>query len=218
MKTKVVVLCAVFGIICARAQTAGPGAGTPASKTPAVGTSPATAPAAPAQADGPATNAGAGGLSGATNGSASATSVAPSGSVPIVSVPANPAEPMRDQALNPTDANLLRQIRQTVFAPGQPGAESVHFVLMNGAVRVTGNVPTAEEQKRIDAAVSRIPGVTKVYDALAVAGGATARAPASTLSTNAGATPLTGSPGATNALPPTGRPTGVGSTNTSGRP
>ena len=125
---------------------------------------------------------------------------------------------MRDQALNPTDANLLREIRQSVFQPGQTGAESVHFVLMNGALRLTGNVPTAEEQKRIDAVVSRIPGVTKVYDALTVAGATTAQTPSAAVATNAALTLSIGTPSPTNALPPTGRPDVPGHTSTNGTP
>jgi hypothetical protein len=118
--------------------------------------------------------------------------------------------------LNPTDAGLLQQMRQSVFPPGQPGADSVHFILMNGAVRLTGTVPNSAEQKRIEAAVSRLPGVTKVYDALSVPGQVTAQseAPGQLVPTNtvvSGAAP-TNTPN-TAPLPPTGYQNGAGPTN-----
>jgi hypothetical protein len=57
---------------------------------------------------------------------------------------------MRDQALSETDQRLLAQIRGAVFGPNQGGASpagsTVHFILMDGAVRLVGTVPTMEER------------------------------------------------------------------------
>jgi hypothetical protein len=45
---------------------------------------------------------------------------------------------------------------------------SIHFILMDGAVRIVGTVPSVAERQRIETIVTQIPGVVRVYDALAV--------------------------------------------------
>ena len=79
---------------------------------------------------------------------------------------------MRDQALSEADRKLLGQIHTAVFgssqAPPQLGGTSVHFILRDGAVRVVGFVPNADEQKRIVNIVQQVPGVVRVFDALQI--------------------------------------------------
>jgi len=79
---------------------------------------------------------------------------------------------MRDQALSEADRRLLGQIYTAVFGSAQPpaqlGGTSVHFILRDGAVRIVGFVPNAEEQKRIVTIVQGLPGVVRVYDALQI--------------------------------------------------
>jgi hypothetical protein len=116
----------------------------------------------------------------------------------------------RDQAITPQDQALLLQIRQAVFPPSQqltPWMSSIHFILKDGAVRLVGNVPTPEERQRIEALVTQIPGVVRVYDAITVspAGGFGAGAGAANGSANAG--------GAVNGTVP---PANVGTTNAPG--
>ncbi|HSU54982.1 MAG TPA: BON domain-containing protein [Candidatus Dormibacteraeota bacterium] len=81
----------------------------------------------------------------------------------------------QDQALNESDRTLLTQIRQSAFGSLSPtGATSegnVHFILLNGAVRLVGTVPNAAERTRIENAVSKVPGVTRVFNALTVGSG-----------------------------------------------
>ena len=92
---------------------------------------------------------------------------------------------MRDQAISETDRQLLTQIRTSVFGTSQAtaplGGTAVHFILREGAVRIVGAVPNAEEQNRIVTAVQKVPGVVRVYDALQVgASPAPAQTPAPT--------------------------------------
>jgi hypothetical protein len=221
MKTTVVVGLVVLGMFSAVAQTlapGGPGGSNTTTQAPAQPSGPLS-PAAggPGAGENGTNSAPAGALPAATTNSAAQVGGGAFGFAPVIMVPANPAEPMRDQALNPTDAGLIQQMRQSVFPPGQQGAESVHFVLRNGAVRVTGNVPTPAEQKRIENAVSRIPGVTKVYDALTVAGAVTAQNPTPSLSTDPRVASPAGTSNVSPALPPTGRPNGTGKTNAAGQ-
>jgi|SRR6267142_6859161 len=79
---------------------------------------------------------------------------------------------MRDQALSEADRKLLGQIHTAVFGSSQPppqlGGTSVHFILRDGAVRIVGFVPNADEQKRIVNTVQQVPGVVRVYDALQI--------------------------------------------------
>jgi hypothetical protein len=92
----------------------------------------------------------------------------------------------RDQAITEQDRGMLMQMRQAVFQ-GQPLSgwmQSIHFILKDGAVRIVGTVPSLAERQRIEGIVTQIPGVVKVYDALAVnpsaaANMGTANAPAS---------------------------------------
>lgn len=83
---------------------------------------------------------------------------------------------MRDQAISETDRRLLGQIHTAVFGSTQPAAQvggtSVHFILRDGAVRIVGFVPSADEQKRIVNTVQGVPGVVRVYDALQIGGSA----------------------------------------------
>ena len=79
---------------------------------------------------------------------------------------------MRDQALSDADRRLLAQIRTAVYgasqAPGPSSGTGVYFILRDGAVRLVGFVPNAEEQKRIENIVRQVPGVVRVYDALQI--------------------------------------------------
>ena len=85
---------------------------------------------------------------------------------------------MRDQAISEGDRQLLTQIRIAVFGTSEvtatsggaapSGGTSVHFILRDGAVRLVGFVPNAEEQTRIVTTVQKVPGVVRVYDALQV--------------------------------------------------
>jgi len=78
---------------------------------------------------------------------------------------------MWDQAISESDQRLLAQIRAAVFGSNQAGASpagTVHFILMDGAVRLVGTVPTMEERQRIENVVQKVPGVVRVYDALQV--------------------------------------------------
>jgi hypothetical protein len=97
---------------------------------------------------------------------------------------------MRDQAISAGDRQLLAQIRMSVFGSSQTtattggttasGGTSVHFILRDGAVRVVGFVPNAQEQNRIVTTVQKVPGVVRVFDALQVgASVAPGQAPAS---------------------------------------
>ena len=106
---------------------------------------------------------------------------------------------MRDQAISETDRQLLTQIRISVFGSSQAtatsagttpsGGTSVHFILRDGAVRVVGFVPNAEEQNRIVTTVQKVPGVVRVFDALQVgASAAPVQAP------TPGQTPAPGQP------------------------
>ena len=86
----------------------------------------------------------------------------------------------RDQAITAQDQAVLQQMRQAVFQ-GQPTAnwmQSIHFILKDGAVRFVGTVPSPAERQRIESIVAQIPGVVRVYDAVAV--NASAGADAST--------------------------------------
>jgi len=77
----------------------------------------------------------------------------------------------RDQAITPEDQGMLTQMRQAVFPPGQPMASwmgSVHFILKDGAVRLVGTVPSTQERQRIEDTVRQVPGIVRIYDALAV--------------------------------------------------
>jgi hypothetical protein len=76
----------------------------------------------------------------------------------------------KDQAITPEDQAMLTQMRQAVFPQGTSEAwmNSVHFILKDGAVRLVGTVPTAQDRQRIEGVVRQIPGVTRVYDAMAV--------------------------------------------------
>jgi hypothetical protein len=117
---------------------------------------------------------------------------------------------MRDQAISEGDRRLLTQIRVSVFGTPQPtatsggtapsGGTSVHFILRDGAVRVVGLVPNAEEQNRIVTTVQKVPGVVRVYDALQVgASAAPGPTPAS------GQTPASSQPAASQ-TPAPGQP------------
>jgi len=79
---------------------------------------------------------------------------------------------MRDQAISETDRRLLGQIHTAVFGSTQVGGTSIHFILRDGAVRIVGFVPNADEQKRIVDTVQGVPGVVRVYDALQIGGSA----------------------------------------------
>ena len=80
----------------------------------------------------------------------------------------------RDQAITSADRQLLTQLRASVFganfSPEQLAAHPVHFILANGVVRLVGEVPSLEQRQQIEAAVQRVPGVVRVYDALSVSG------------------------------------------------
>jgi hypothetical protein len=108
---------------------------------------------------------------------------------------------MRDQALSQGDRQLLAQIRISVFGTSQTtttsggtapaGARSVYFILRDGAVRVVGFVPNAEEQNRIVTTVQQVPGVVRVYDGLQVgASAAPGQTPASSQTPASGQTPV----------------------------
>jgi hypothetical protein len=84
----------------------------------------------------------------------------------------NGAALMRDQAISETDRRLLGQIHTAVFGSTQVGGTSIHFILRDGAVRIVGFVPNADEQKRIVDTVQGVPGVVRVYDALQIGGSA----------------------------------------------
>jgi hypothetical protein len=107
---------------------------------------------------------------------------------------------MRDQALSEADRKLLVQIHTTVFGSSQPpaqlGGTSVHFILRDGAVRIVGFVPNADEQKRIVTLVQQVPGVVRVYDALQIG---VAAAPGQTPVPTQTSTPQTPTPGQTPA-------------------
>ncbi len=137
--------------------------------------------------------------------------------------PAANAPQRGDQALSPADQGMLVQIRASVYPAGvsiataAPAANSstavggsaqssigvntaiapgagVSFILKDGLVRLVGTVPSIEERQRIEAAVARVPGVIRVYDALAVGGQA-----------NTGVTIVEGA-GSARPLAPTSRP------------
>src|SRR3954454_24912359 len=80
---------------------------------------------------------------------------------------------MKDQAVSESDRPLLTQIRQTVFGQVDATDSPVHFILLNGAVRLVGVVPSMQEKRRIELAVEQVPGVSRVYNALSVGGGST---------------------------------------------
>ena len=104
---------------------------------------------------------------------------------------------MRDQAISQADRQLLVQIHTAVFGSSQAiqsGATPVHFILRDGAVRIVGFVANADEQKRIEDAVQKVPGVVRVYNALQVQGSA---APGQTIAP--GQTGQTTVPGQTTA-------------------
>jgi len=120
---------------------------------------------------------------------------------------------MRDQAISEGDRQLLAQIRISVFGTPQPtamsggtapsGGTSVHFILRDGAVRVVGLVPNAEEQNRIVTTVQKVPGVVRVYDALQVgASAAPGQTPASSQTPASGQTPAPSQPAASQAPAP----------------
>jgi hypothetical protein len=77
------------------------------------------------------------------------------------------------------------------------GGTSVHFILRDGAVRVVGFVPNAQEQNRIVTTVQQVPGVVRVFDALQL--GASA-APGQTPA--AGQTPAPNQPAASQTPAP----------------
>jgi BON domain len=92
----------------------------------------------------------------------------------------------RDQAITEQDRAMLMQMRQAAFQ-GQPLSgwmHSIHFILKDGAVRIVGTVPSLAERQRIETIVTQIPGVVKVYDALAVNPSAGADAGAANASAN----------------------------------
>jgi BON domain len=116
----------------------------------------------------------------------------------------------RDQAITEQDRAMLAQMRQAVFQ-GQPISgwmHSIHFILKDGAVRIVGTVPSLAERQRIETIVTQIPGVVKVYDALAVNASAEANAGAANASVN-------GNAGAGVPTPPA--PTSFVPTNIGGR-
>jgi len=80
----------------------------------------------------------------------------------------------RDQAITSPDRQLLSQLRSAVFganlSPEQLAAQPVHFILANGIVRLVGEVPSLEQRQQVEAAVQRVPGVVRIYDALSVSG------------------------------------------------
>src|SRR5215472_7499146 len=131
MKVVLLVLASVsFWIFSLRAQ---PAADAGATTNAASAAEPGHAPAPPASAQ-PAAAANVGGTTNAHAGEAKLSTNAVPGAgqgqgAPIIAVPSNPGEIQRDQALNPTDASLLQQMRQSVLPPGQPGGEAVHFIL-----------------------------------------------------------------------------------------
>jgi len=93
----------------------------------------------------------------------------------------------RDQAITEQDRAMLMQMRQAVFQ-GQPTIgwmNSIHFILKDGAVRIVGTVPSVAERQRIETIVTQIPGVVKVYDAVAVNASAGAEAGPANASVNA---------------------------------
>jgi osmotically-inducible protein OsmY len=115
----------------------------------------------------------------------------------------NGAMLMRDQAISEGDRQLLAQIRISVFGTSEvtatsggaapSGGTSVHFILRDGAVRLVGFVPNAEEQNRIVTTVQKVPGVVRVYDALQVgASAAPGQAPASQVPAPGQQTPAQG--------------------------
>lgn len=83
----------------------------------------------------------------------------------------------RDQAITSADRQLLAQLRSAVFGANlsaeQLASQPVHFILANGVVRLVGEVPSLEQRQQIEAAVQRVPGVVRVYDALSVSGDST---------------------------------------------
>jgi len=106
---------------------------------------------------------------------------------------------MRDQALSEADRKLLSQIHTAVFGSSQPpaqlGGTSVHFILRDGAVRIVGFVPNADEQKRIVTIVQGLPGVGRVYDALQIGvSAAPMPTPAPAQTPPSGQAPTTGQP------------------------
>src|SRR4029078_13187675 len=52
------------------------------------------------------------------------------------------------------------------------GGTSIRFILRDGAVRIVGLVPNADEQKRIVNIVQGVPGGVRGYDALEMGGAA----------------------------------------------
>jgi hypothetical protein len=118
----------------------------------------------------------------------------------------------RDQAITEQDRAMLMQMRQAVFQ-GQSLSgwmHTIHFILKEGSVRLVGTVPSLAERQRIETIVTQIPGVVKVYDALAVnplaaeANASPANAP---VNANPAALPPTSfAPTNTQAAPQTGQP------------
>lgn len=93
----------------------------------------------------------------------------------------------RDQAIAPTDVALLTQIRRAV----QPevtrlGAVPLHFIVRNGMVTIVGAVPDADARQRIEALVTKTPGVAGIVnrsgEGAMMPGNAAATAPASSAS------------------------------------
>jgi BON domain len=96
-----------------------------------------------------------------------------------------------DRAVTLSDRNLLTLLKQGVaaqFGTTASGQTPVHFLIDNGAVTLTGVVPTADESQRIAARVQQTPGVLSVFNDLHVGTGSTA----SQSSGGALSTPLTG--------------------------
>jgi BON domain len=111
----------------------------------------------------------------------------------------------RDQAITEQDRAMLAQMRQAVFQ-GQPISgwmHSIHFILKDGAVRIVGTVPSVAERQRIEAVVTQIPGVVKVYDALAVNASAGANAGPANASVNGNAAAGAATPPAPTSFAPT---------------
>jgi hypothetical protein len=77
---------------------------------------------------------------------------------------------LQDQALTSQDQALLLQIRQAVLpqvlVAGQPAP--ISFIIRNGLVRIVGYVASSEDKQRVLSLMQNIPGIVRVYDALAV--------------------------------------------------
>jgi hypothetical protein len=81
---------------------------------------------------------------------------------------------LRDQAITPTDRQLLTQLRASVLGGNvsaqQAASAPVHFIIANGVVRLVGEVPTMEQRQQVETTVQQVPGVVRIFNALNVAG------------------------------------------------